>query len=90
MQISTAGFVLILAAALIWTTGAFLIWRNLKRQEKLIAKLGRMCVQQVPEPPRTEAEEQRKLDFCVNDELSGLGAYDSEGIRSGRPRSRRW
>jgi hypothetical protein len=88
MELSTAGFVLILSAAIIWTGGAFLFWRNLRRQEVLITYLKRMCFRQMVEPSRSASAVAAEMDLPRAREWSRAGSYRPDDIRAGRPRRR--
>jgi hypothetical protein len=49
------GVVVLLLAGLLWVTGAVLHWHNLKRQEKLIARLRRMALRRPYRPAEPAA-----------------------------------
>jgi hypothetical protein len=90
MSISTHGFILILSAALVWTIGSVLIWWNLRRQEKLINELGRMCMQRLSNSPDKDREVVPEEDGSTAKNLAGVGFCPSDSIQTRPPMPRHW
>jgi hypothetical protein len=53
MDNGTSGMILALLVGLLWVTGSILQWRNIRREEKLIARLLRKLVRGEPKPAGT-------------------------------------
>ncbi len=49
------GSILLLVTGFLWVVGAILHWHNIKRQERLLARMQRIARVPVPEPPDAEA-----------------------------------
>jgi hypothetical protein len=66
MDNGTWGMILALLVGVLWVTGSILQWRNIRREENLIARLLRTLVRREPmpagtPPPPGSTERQEKL-----------------------------
>jgi hypothetical protein len=53
----TMGVILLLVTGFLWVAGAILHWHNIRRQEKLLARMQRMSVRRAPRAVHEEWEE---------------------------------
>jgi hypothetical protein len=69
MDSVSPGLVIVLLAGWLWLMGAVLQWHNIRRQEKLIARLRRLSPRRVPAAPAAEEVVGRPESQPVGEDL---------------------